>query len=325
MTSSKTAPKSDGGLPFAPELDQPVPYMRRTREWYLALGYDNPYVWAHYIDVPFTPLAKPLAQSKVTFITTAAPYQPDKGPQGPGAPYNSAAKFYQVYSGDTAEEHDLRISHVGIDRVHTSMEDARAWFPLAALRDAVAAGRIGGLTKRFHGAPTNRSQQHTLNIDCPEILNRCREDGADVAILIPNCPICHQTLCLIARHLEANGIPTVVMGCAKDIVEYCGVPRFLFSDFPLGNAAGRPHDPKSQAETLELCLRVLESAIGPRTTVQSPLRWSDDPDWKSDYCNITRRSPEEVAALRAEAENARIVAKELREKELKRASAGETA
>ncbi|HBT40794.1 MAG TPA: glycine reductase, partial [Rhodospirillaceae bacterium] len=164
MTSSKTAPKSDSGLAFAPELDQPVPYMRRTREWYLALGYDNPYVWAHYIDVPFTPLAKPLAQSKVTFITTAAPYQPDRGPQGPGAPYNSAAKFYQVYSGDTAEEHDLRISHVGIDRIHTSMEDARAWFPLAALRDAVAAGRIGGLTKRFHGAPTNRSQQHTLNI-----------------------------------------------------------------------------------------------------------------------------------------------------------------
>ncbi|HBT40793.1 MAG TPA: glycine reductase, partial [Rhodospirillaceae bacterium] len=84
------------------------------------------------------------------------------------------------------------------------------------------------------------------------------------------------------RHLEANGIPTVLMGCAKDIVEYCGVPRFLFSDFPLGNAAGRPHDPKSQAETLELGLRVLESAIGPRTTVQSPQRWSDDPDWKGD-------------------------------------------
>ena len=70
---------------------------------------------------------------------------------------------------------------------------------------------------------------------------------------------------------------------------------------------------------------MLESAIGPRTTVQSPLRWSDDPDWKGDYCNIARRSPEEVAALRAEAENARIVAKELREKELKKAAAGGTA
>ena len=55
--------------------------------------------------------------------------------------------------------------------------------------------------------------------------------------------MCHQTVSLAARHLEENGIATVVMGCAKDIVEYCGVPRFLFSDFPLGNAAGRPTDP----------------------------------------------------------------------------------
>src|SRR5438132_1590872 len=44
------------------------------------------------------------------------------------------------------------------------------------------------------------------------------------------------------------------MGCAKDIVEHCGVPRFLFSDFPLGNSAGRPFDVESQARTLELAL-----------------------------------------------------------------------
>ena len=95
--------------------------------------------------------------------------------------------------------------------------------------------------------------------------------------------MCHQTVSLAARHLEENGIATIVMGCAKDIVEYCGVPRFLFSDFPLGNAAGRPKVPPSQAFTLELALRVLESAPAPRTTVQSPLRWSSDPSWKLDY------------------------------------------
>ena len=84
--------------------------------------------------------------------------------------------------------------------------------------------------------------------------------------------MCHQTVSLVARHLEAGGIPTVVMGCAKDIVEHCGVPRFLFSDFPLGNSAGRPFDVESQAFTLELALRVLETAPAARTTVQSPLR-----------------------------------------------------
>ena len=66
--------------------------------------------------------------------------------------------------------------------------------------------------------------------------------GVDAAVLVPNCPVCHQTISLVARHLEANGISTVVMGCAKDIVEHAAVPRFLFSDFPLGNSAGKPHD-----------------------------------------------------------------------------------
>jgi len=117
---------------------------------------------------------------------------------------------------------------------------------------------------------------------------------------------------LIARHLEANGIPTVVMGCAKDIVEYVGVPRFLFSDFPLGNAAGRPHDPQSQAQTLALAFDVLERAPGPRTTVQSPLRWSADPDWKLDFSNVEQLSPEEIARRRAEFDAQKEVARQRR-------------
>ena len=130
---------------------------------------------------------------------------------------------------------------------------------------------------------------------------------------MPNCPVCHQTMSLAARHLEANGIATVVMGCAKDIVEHAGVPRFLFSDFPLGNAAGKPHDPAAQALTLELALRLLESAPAPRTTVQSPLRWSEDPDWKLDYCNIERMTPEEIRAKRAEFDAVKAEGRRLKE------------
>ena len=126
--------------------------------------------------------------------------------------------------------------------------------------------------------------------------------------------MCHQTVSLAARHLEENGIPTVVMGCAKDIVEYVGVPRFLFSDFPLGNPAGRPHDPKSQMLTLELALGVLETAPASRTTVQSPLRWSADPAWKLDFSNIARLSPEEIARRRAEFDRQKEIAKTIRAK-----------
>ncbi len=300
----------------AADDDVPVRYMQRTRDWYLALKYDNPYRWAHYADVPFTPLAKPLARARVGLITTAAPFQPDKGPQGPGAPYNAAAKFYTVYEGDTSIDHDLRISHVAIDRKHTSMEDSGSWFPLPALCRLAAEGRIGELGPFFYGAPTNRSQVHTLTIDAPDLLARCRRDGLDAVVLVANCPVCHQTLSLVSRHLEANGISTVIMGCARDIVEHCGVARLLFSDFPLGNAAGRPHDPASQAQTIELALRVLESAPAARTTVQSPLRWSADASWKRDYSNPELLSADELERLRDEAEQARITARQLREAEL---------
>jgi hypothetical protein len=286
--------------------------MLRTREYYKAIGYD-PYRWAHYRDVPFTPLRRPLAESRVTLITTAAPYDPAKGDQGPGAAYNSGAKFYQVYSGDTAAEHDLRVSHIAYDRKHSPATDAHAWFPLHALRAAAEAGRIGELTPRFHGAPTNRSHRHTVEVDCPEILSRCLQDGAEVAVLVPNCPICHQTVSLTARYLEQHGIPTVVMGCAKDIVEHCGVPRFLFSDFPLGNAAGKPHDPASQAATLEWALRLLETAVGPRTTLQSPQRWDAEGAWKLDYLNLEQIGEAELQRRKEEFIRQKAIAKGLRE------------
>ena len=90
--------------------------------------------------------------------------------------------------------------------------------------------------------------------------------------------------------------------------------RLLFSDFPLGNPTGRPHDAVSQQLTLDLALRVLETAPAPRTTVQSPLRWSADPAWKLDFSNIARLSPEEIARRRAEFDRQKEIAKTVREK-----------
>jgi D-proline reductase (dithiol) PrdB len=302
----------DSQLGFAPESQQPIRYIDRTHAWYDALGYGNPYRYAQYRDVPFKSLTKPLAESRVVLLTTAAPFQPDKGDQTVSAPYNAAAKFFKLYSGDTALEHDLRIAHVGIHRSQL-IDDQNCWFPLAALRRAAQAGRIGGLARRFHGIPTNRSQRHTIDTDCPELLRRCREDQADVAVLVPNCPICHQTMSLTARYLEANGIATVLMGAAKDIVELCGVPRFLFSDVPLGSAAALPNNIRSQDETLEWALRLFESAVGARTTLQNPQHWRGAEDWRLDYLNLSRLSAAEIAERRAANDQIKSVAQGVRD------------
>ena len=92
---------------------------------------------------------------------------------------------------------------------------------------------------------------------------------------------------LVARHLEANGIPTVILGSARDIVDYCGVPRFLFTDFPLGNPCGKPWDVAMQQSTVTAALGLLESASEPRTTERSPHRFTtEDERWRKDFLRI---------------------------------------
>jgi len=109
---------------------------------------------------------------------------------------------------------------------------------------------------------------------------------------------------LVARHLEANGIPTVVVGSARDIVEQCGVARFLFNDFPLGNPCGRPYDRAMQHDIVGFALDLLENATLPRTTVQTPFRWSEDPSWKDAYARVDREEAERLRSA-GEARRAR--------------------
>lgn len=160
-----------------------IDYIDRTREYYLMAGYGNPYAWASFDEVPFAHLPKPLAACRVALVTTAAPFQPDKGDQGPHAPYNAAAKFREVYWLPVTPPPDLRIAHIGYDRDHTVPADPDAYFPLAQLQGARAAGRVGSVPPRFYGTPTLRSQRHVREVDAPAILAWCREDGVDAAVL----------------------------------------------------------------------------------------------------------------------------------------------
>lgn len=254
-----------------------VRYIDKTRDYYLSQGYDKPYQWAHFDEVPFTPLPKPLSQCRVTLVSTSeisirGHHAEDETQMG------IVGGTYTIPSDLPASE--LYSPSRSFDQAATTLEDVDAFFPTTRLREAVERGRIGGLTARFHGVFNAYSQRRTRERDAPIVLERCREDGADVAVLVPVCPVCHQTISLVARHLEANGIPTVVLAAARDIVEHVGVARMVHSDFPLGNPCGEPYDAAQQRQVLEMGFRLLESAFLPRTTVQTPFRWSQGERWK---------------------------------------------
>ena len=116
-------------------------------------------------------------------------------------------------------------------------------------------------------------------------------------------------MCLIARHLEASGIPTIILGSARDIVEHCGVPRFLFTDFPLGNPCGKPYDLAMQRSIVSHCFDVLEDANGPGSTIVSPIEWDDDQSWRDRYLEVRE---EDRAKLRLRGEERKAERKALR-------------
>jgi hypothetical protein len=96
---------------------------------------------------------------------------------------------------------------------------------------------------------------------------------------------------LVSRHLETNGLSTVVLGCARDIVEECGVARFVFTDFPLGNPCGKPWDAEMQRSIVESALASLEQAWMPRTTVQTSYSWDNDA-WREAFMQVNEDNRE---------------------------------
>jgi D-proline reductase (dithiol) PrdB len=151
--------------------DAPIGYMERTRLYYRALGYDNDYVWAHFPDVPFTPLAKPLGGTRIGLVTTAGP---------PGGYPRDENGLRHVWSGTSnPPPESLFTANLAWDRETTHTDDRASYLPIEA------AAELAELTPRFHGVPTEYSHRKTLTQDAPEVLARLRDDGAQAAILVP--------------------------------------------------------------------------------------------------------------------------------------------
>jgi D-proline reductase (dithiol) PrdB len=265
--------------------DSPIQYIERTRNYYRALGYDNDYVWATFDHVPFTLPAKPLSDLRITLITTASPLD-----------FDGVKRVWSEFVSPPPEK--LFTDNVAWDKESTHTNDRGSFLPIDIAFELIGEGIFGGLTPHFHGVPTEYSQRKTQIKDAPEILLRIQQDGADAAVLCPLCPVCHQTVSLVARHLEANGIPTIIIGSALDIVEHCGVPRFYFTDFPLGNPCGHPWRRDMQREIMRQALALFETSKAPRTTVKAPFTWNEEgPVWRARYGRVDSTNRERLLKL----------------------------
>ena len=85
---------------------------------------------------------------------------------------------------------------------------------------------------------------------------------------------------LVARHLEANGIPTVTFSCARDITQSVRPPRSVFLDYPLGHTTGKADDRSLQRAILLEALDAFTSLSVPGSVKMLPFRWSEDEQWR---------------------------------------------
>lgn len=154
-----------------------VSYIDRSREYYAAQGYTRPYAWAHYDDVPFSALPKPLSECRVALVTTAG-RTPADGVIGIG-PFKR--ELYAAPSHPPPER--LFTDDLFWDKQATHTDDIDSFLPVNRLAEYAASGRIGSASPRFYGVPTDYSQGRTWERSAPRILEWCREDGVDAVLL----------------------------------------------------------------------------------------------------------------------------------------------
>ncbi len=165
--------------------DDYVRYIEKTRQYYGTEGYAKPYEWAHFDTIPFTPLSKPLSQSRVGLVSTgdiSVRAQEGERPQD-DREERAVARIYSIPSDTPLKRLYSRNEHY--DRYETTLDDVNSYCPLTRLQELAARGRLGSIAPRFHCAETTYSHRVTLERQAPEVLRRLQEDGVDVAVLTP--------------------------------------------------------------------------------------------------------------------------------------------
>ncbi len=268
-TQHALLPFDDGGLvryegrPTTPHLLRILELVQSER--------DPEFRFLSHDPIPFTPLARPLAETRVALITSA------------GLHPRSAARFgvLELPYGDTdfrLVPHDTALEQLDLEAPYLDRKfvtsDPEVALPRAALERLHQQGLVGppaprhasfcaGILRPFPGLRESVANLHAILV----------EDGVGAAVLCPTCPTCVQTAGLVGGLLEARGLPTVSLSLLPELSAITGVPRTLALHFPFGAPLGDPHNADLHAAVLTQALDLLASAKSPGIIHSSDLAW----------------------------------------------------
>jgi hypothetical protein len=249
----------------------PLAYVALLNELYQSLGFP-PYDWTVHDDAPWTPLAKPLSACRVSMLTTCGASTLDRPPWDPDArndfrldaiPADTPPQQFQV--------HDHYYDH------RAARADINCQFPLTRLGELAAVGVIREVAPRLWSGFMGRiyKRREVSEHAAPAFARALAADGVDLLVVIPACPLDHQTAGLVARSVEAAGIPTITISTARDLSLQVKAPRAVFVNFPMGNACGRPFDIAQQRGVLVDALEFARDAREPGALRDLPYAWGE--------------------------------------------------
>lgn len=204
---------------------------------------------------PFSPARRALPMLNLALITSAGVHIDGTDPFNVQAS-DGDLTFREIPSEIEAE--DLRFVARGYD--HASVQaDINSQVPLARLFEFEGNGIIGQLNQVFWSLcgfipDAGRLVEEMV----PRLIERVERHEVQAALLIPASRLCHQTISLIARALEQNGIPTMTLAVAQEVVESVRPPRAGVYAGELGSVAGLPNYPEHQRRVLDEALRLIE-------------------------------------------------------------------
>lgn len=227
----------------------------RYRKWRANENLTN-YPFITNTHAPFTPARRALPMLNLALISSAGAYIDGTTPFDTEA-RDGDASFREIPREVAAE--DLLYAARGYDAT-AIREDMNAQIPVNRLLEYEENNVIGQLNNVWWSVcghiPNARLAAEEL---APKITERVARYEAQAALLIPASRLCHQTLGIVARQLEKNGIPTIMISVDRALTDRVRPPRTAYYAGEFGMVAGKPNWKQFQTRILDESLRWIES------------------------------------------------------------------
>lgn len=165
--------QSDGTIDPAHRVA--LSYIDRSRRFYAAQGYEQPYRWVTNESAPFHEPREAVAASRLAVVTTSFPIGNHEGSRRP--------KTVLAVSADPPPE-AMYTDDLFWHKAATNTDDIESFLPLRTLSGFVEGGRLGSLNDRFFSVPTTYSHR-SVRADAETIADWCGEDEVDLVLLVP--------------------------------------------------------------------------------------------------------------------------------------------